>query len=61
MPRELLKWMGEGGTSELTGLLNVIWKKGKVPEEWTQGILHPLEKVKGKVGLDNIRPIAVYY
>ena len=59
MSRELLKWMGEGGTTEFTDLLNAIWKRKKVPEEWTQGILHPLEKVKGKVGLDNIRPITL--
>ena len=59
MSRELLKWMGEGGTTEFTELLNAIWKQKKVPEEWTQGILHPLEKVKGKVGLDNIRPITL--
>jgi hypothetical protein len=59
MARELLKWMGEGGTKEFTDLLNAIWKQKKVPEEWTQGILHPLEKVKGKVGLDNIRPITL--
>jgi len=59
MSRELLKWMGEGGMTEFTDLLNAIWKRTKIPEEWTQGILHPLEKVKGKVGLDNIRPITL--
>ena len=39
MPRELLKWMGEGGISELTDWLSVIWKRKKVPEEWTENEL----------------------
>ena len=59
MTRELLKWLGEDGMEEFRMLLNKIWEIQEVPEEWTKGILHPLEKVKGKVGLDNIRPITL--
>ena len=59
MARELLKWLGEDGMEEFRMLLNKIWEIQEVPEEWTKGILHPLEKVKGKVGLDNIRPITL--
>ena len=59
MARELLKWLGEDGMEEFRTLLNKIWEIQEVPEEWTKGVLHPLEKVKGKVGLDNIRPITL--
>jgi hypothetical protein len=59
MTRELLKWLGEDGMEEFRTLLNKIWETQEVPEEWTKGVLHPLEKVKGKVGLDNIRPITL--
>ena len=58
MARELLKWLGEDGMEEFRTLLNKIHIP-EVPEEWTRGVLHPLEKVKGKVGLDNIRPITL--
>ena len=59
MARELLKWLGEDGMEEFRTLLNKIWEIQEAPEEWTKGVLHPLEKVKGKVGLDNIRPITL--
>ena len=59
LPAELLKCGGDAMVEELTNISNIVWKTGKVPDEWKCGVIVKLPK-KGDLGsCDNWRGITL--
>ena len=56
---EALAWGGEKLFEEVTKLIQEIWEKEEVPEEWGGGVLVPIFKAGNKADADNYRGIAL--
>ena len=56
---EALAWGGEKLHEEVTKLIQEIWEKEEVPEEWGGGMLVPIFKAGNKADADNYRGIAL--
>jgi hypothetical protein len=56
---EALAWGGEKLFEEVTKLIQDIWEKEEVPEEWGGGVLVPIFKAGNKADADNYRGIAL--
>ena len=56
---EALAWGGEKLWEEVTKLIQDIWEKEEVPEEWGGGLLVPIFKAGNKADADNYRGIAL--
>ena len=60
VPVDVFKVIGEEGVDVLLDLLNCIWEKGKMPDEWRLSTLVPIFKGKGDVQeCGNYRGIAL--
>ena len=56
---EALAWGGEPLWDEVAKLIQEIWEKEEVPEEWGGGLLVPIFKAGNKADADNYRGIAL--
>jgi len=57
---EMLKNLGEEGSTVLLELFNLFLSKGRTPESWKESLLYPISKGKEwKCELRNTRPIVL--
>ena len=59
IPAELIKEGGRACRSKIHILLNSIWNKEKLPEEWKESIIVPIYKKGGKRDCSNYRGLSI--
>jgi len=59
IPAELIKVRGRTICLEIHKLINSIWKKEKLPEEWKESIIVPIVKKGDKTDYNNYRGISI--
>jgi len=59
IPAELIKEGGRTVHSEIQKLINSIWNKEELPEEWKVSIIVPIYKKGDKTECNNYRGIAL--
>jgi hypothetical protein len=55
IPAELIKAVGGTIRSEIHKLINSIWNKGELPEQWKESIIVPIYKKGDKIDCSNYR------
>jgi hypothetical protein len=59
MPAELIKAEGRTICLEIHKLINSVWNKEKLPEEWKESIVVPIYNKGGKTDCSNYRGISL--
>jgi len=59
LPAELIKAGGSRICLEIHKLITSIWKKEKLPEEWKESIIVPIQKKGDKTDCNNYRGISL--
>jgi len=59
IPAELIRAGGRTICSEIHKLINSVWNKEVLPEEWKESIIVPIYKKGGKTNSSNYRGISL--
>ena len=59
IPAELIKARGRRIRFEIHKLINSIWNKKEMPEEWKESVIVPIYKKGDKTGCSNYRGISI--
>jgi len=60
IPAEMIKVGGRAIGLEIHKLIASIWKKDKLPEEWKETIIVPIQKKGNKTDCNNYRGISLF-
>jgi hypothetical protein len=59
IPAELIQARGEELQSQIHKLINSIWSKGELPDQWKESIIVPIYKKADKIDCSNYRGISL--
>jgi hypothetical protein len=59
IPAGLIQAGGETLLSEIHKLINSVWNKGELPDQWKESIIVPIHKKGGKTDSNNYRGISL--